>query len=624
VFSLAQTCSIPVTSDTIDCTDYAVGRGQLGMDGLQLVDVFGQPVQLRGISSNGLQHSPYCATKESISHFVTTWGINVYRAAIYVDEWENGYTVNAPFFDDFIENIVQWCKELGIYVIIDWHIIGDPNAYLDEWYQGTSGLAVDFFEKYSLLYKDETHVLYEIANEPFNVGWESLVWYHNLIITTIRNNDPHAIIIAGTPNYSQEIDKAYANPVTNPHNVFYAFHFYAADHGDLIPFFEEYVTKLPLFVSAWGISDFDGDGPYNISVAESYLLKCSGILGTAVSWLQWSLTDIDETASILEPSSCTTKRWDDIRCPSRFTENYFKSRLYGDAVLDCDRAPTPSPTISSIPTGQPTGQPSTVPTPAPSKIPTNQPTGEPSVVPSISQVPTAPTNLPTIWPSSQPTGQPSSEPTRTEEPTIYVAPANALSAADEPLIPPEGIFFIVAGGIGMAVTAWYFYENSKKKSTYERDVKEMRTHFHPIGAPQGQGASGGGRGAGGGGRGGGEMDMGNIYTNQDEGTFSAANSDLTQSIVEMEEFEDQSVLHPGSVTPPGRNTPSPPPNSSAALLSKQHSATGSNNSTSRGQDTSPLRRQGSSRRNISPKRNTRRMPSSDNNSVSSSTRSYRM
>jgi endoglucanase len=302
--SYAQTCPQTVVSTTVDCTNYAVGRGQLGMSGIQLVDAFNQPVQLRGISSNGLQHSPYCATKESISHFVTNWGINVYRAAIYVDEWEDGYTVNSVFLDDFIENVVQWCKELGIYVIIDWHIIGDPNAYLDDWYHGTSGLAVDFFEKYSLMYKDETHVLYEIANEPFNVGWESLVWYHNLIIDTIRANDPHAIIIAGTPNYSQEIDKAFATPVTNSHNVFYAFHFYAADHGHLLPLFEEYVVKLPLFVSAWGISDFDGDGPYNISVANEYLTKCSGVLGTAVSWLQWSLTDIDETASLLEPNSC--------------------------------------------------------------------------------------------------------------------------------------------------------------------------------------------------------------------------------------------------------------------------------------------------------------------------------
>jgi endoglucanase len=305
----AQTCSQTVVTQTANCSNFAADRGQLGVRGVQLVDQYGNTIQLRGISSHGLQQSPACVTKDSIAYLVGNWGINVFRAVVYIDEWENGYSVNAAFFDDFIVNIVQWCKELGIYVIIDWHVIGDPNAFLDLWYQGTTGLAVDFFEKYSLLYKDETHVLYEIANEPTNVGWESLVWYHNVIIDTIRANDPHGIIIAGTPEYSQEIDKAFADPVSNPHNVMYAFHFYAASHADLLPLFAEYLQKMPLFVSEWGISEDSGDGEYDVVTAEEYLNLCSGVNDftppvTVVSWLQWSYSDLAETASLLEPNSC--------------------------------------------------------------------------------------------------------------------------------------------------------------------------------------------------------------------------------------------------------------------------------------------------------------------------------
>ena len=229
MFTHAQTCSQTVVSGTVDCTNYAVERGKLALDGIQLVDEIGilfNCVEYHPMVCS-MQYNPECITKDAIEYLVTNLGDNVYRPVVYVDPWLDGYSNNAEYYDPFIQNIVQWCKELGIYVIIDWHIIGDPNAYLNKYYQGTHGLPVDFFDSYSAMYQNETHVIYEIANKPYNVNWDNLVWYHNLIIDTIRAHDADAIIIGGTPGYSTEINKAFAEPVTSPHNVFYAFHFYA-------------------------------------------------------------------------------------------------------------------------------------------------------------------------------------------------------------------------------------------------------------------------------------------------------------------------------------------------------------------------------------------------------------
>ena len=123
VFVQSQTCPQTIENDVpVDCTNFAVGRGQLGLKGIQLVDQFENVVQLRGVSSHGLQHAPDCVTKESIGYLVTNWGINVYRAVVFVDEWENGYSVNAAYFDDFIINVVQWCKELGITLILFFYL----------------------------------------------------------------------------------------------------------------------------------------------------------------------------------------------------------------------------------------------------------------------------------------------------------------------------------------------------------------------------------------------------------------------------------------------------------------------------------------------------------------------
>ena len=107
-------CPQTVINNLINCSDFAVSRGQLGLKGVQLVDQYSNKVQLRGVSSNGLQYSPECVTQSSLSYMVGTWGINVYRAAVYVSEWDNGYVINAAYYDEFIVNIVQWCKELGI------------------------------------------------------------------------------------------------------------------------------------------------------------------------------------------------------------------------------------------------------------------------------------------------------------------------------------------------------------------------------------------------------------------------------------------------------------------------------------------------------------------------------
>jgi endoglucanase len=307
----SQTCSETVVSTQVDCSNFANHRGRLTLvNGIQLVDQFGETVQLRGISSHGLQYFPNCVTKDSIEYLVTTWGINVFRAVVYVDAVDNGYEVNADFFDNFIINIVQWCKELGIYVIIDWHVLlsGDPNAHLDSRGADT-GLAVDFWTKYATLYKDETHVLYEIANEPNNIDWPTVLDYHNSIIGVIRAIDSEAIIIAGTTKWCQEINLAYENPVDEPYNVMYAFHFYASEHSNLLPLFEQYMHLMPLFVSEWRISDSTGSGTYSPDVAEQFLDKFAGLDDSVpprrvVSWVQWSIADKADTASLLQPGAC--------------------------------------------------------------------------------------------------------------------------------------------------------------------------------------------------------------------------------------------------------------------------------------------------------------------------------
>ena len=126
---------------------------------------------------------------------------------------ETGYASDASVFDQ-VKEIVQWTKELGIYCVIDWHVLtpGDPRA-------PTYSEAIPWWEGVATMYKDEPHVIYEIANEPNGVGWNAVRGYHNSVIAAIRAIDPETIIIAGTTTWSQDIHKAAAKPVAEPYNV---------------------------------------------------------------------------------------------------------------------------------------------------------------------------------------------------------------------------------------------------------------------------------------------------------------------------------------------------------------------------------------------------------------------
>ena len=71
----------------------------------------------------------------------------------------------------------------------------------------------------SSLYKDYDNVIYEICNEP-NGGttWADVKSYAEEVIPIIRKNTKDALIIVGTPTWSQDVDIAAEDPVTGYDN----------------------------------------------------------------------------------------------------------------------------------------------------------------------------------------------------------------------------------------------------------------------------------------------------------------------------------------------------------------------------------------------------------------------
>ena len=224
---------------------------------------------------------------------------------MYTAEY-NGYCTgsaqNQKDLKAIIDKAVSYCDELGLYVIIDWHILSDsnPNTYKKQ--------AKAFFKSMAQKYQGHENVIYEICNEPNgSTSWKEIQAYAKSVIKTIRKQDEQAIIIIGTPTWSQDVDTAAASPISG-NNLMYAFHFYASTHKE--DFRKKLQTAidsgLAVFVSEFGICEADGSGSVNQAEAKRWMKLLDQ---NKISCVAWNLSNKDEASALIKSSCTKTSDW---------------------------------------------------------------------------------------------------------------------------------------------------------------------------------------------------------------------------------------------------------------------------------------------------------------------------
>lgn len=283
--------SSPKKNETVN-KNTVTYNGWLKVKKTKLLNSKNEEIQLRGISSHGIQWYSELYNYNNIKKLRDTWGINIFRIAMYTDPDADGYVKNKSLKDEVIK-IVDEVINLDMYVIIDWHILndGNPTTYEEE--------AIEFFDELSLKYKDVPNVIFEICNEPNgNISWNNDVKkYAEKIIEVIRNNSPKSLIIVGIPEWCKDLLTVSRNPL-DIDNIMYSVHFYAGTDNQELRNKMDKILKLglPIFVSECGITDNTGDGDiYEKEFKEwiKYLNKNN------ISWIFWSLSNKDETSSLL-------------------------------------------------------------------------------------------------------------------------------------------------------------------------------------------------------------------------------------------------------------------------------------------------------------------------------------
>ena len=301
-------------------------HGALSVKGSHLVDAKGKNFQLKGVSTHGIAWFPGYVNKNAFKSLRDNWGANTVRLAMYTEEY-GGYCSNGnkSALKKKVQEGVQAATDLGMYVIIDWHVLSDqnPNKHKKE--------AIAFFKEMAKKYKNQKNVIYEICNEP-NGGnsWNQVKSYAEAVIKEIRAIDRNAVILIGTPTWSQDVDTAAKNPIKGYRNLMYTFHFYAATHKESYRKKLESAVKagLPVFVSEYGICDASGSGSINQTEADKWFTLLNRY---QISYMAWNLSNKNETSSLLKSSCKKTSGWtaSDLSKSGTYVVKQMKGKLPG-------------------------------------------------------------------------------------------------------------------------------------------------------------------------------------------------------------------------------------------------------------------------------------------------------
>lgn len=290
-------------------------NGQLRVIGTKLCNQYGNPIQLRGMSTHGIQWYGWgsCLTEASLDALAYDWGADVLRISLYVQE--GGYETNPAGFTAQVNRLIEEATERGMYALVDWHQLtpGDPNFNLSN--------AKTFFSAIANQHKNKNNIIYDICNEP-NSGatWAKIKTYADQMIPHIRAIDNDAVILVGTHGWStfgQSGDGSLQDVLNNPlqfPNVMYTFHFYARDHRTAyLNQLNAASDRLPVFVTEFGTQEASGDGQNDFAMAQQFI---DLMRNKKISWTNWNYSDDFRSGAVWQTGTCSNGPW----TPARLKE----------------------------------------------------------------------------------------------------------------------------------------------------------------------------------------------------------------------------------------------------------------------------------------------------------------
>lgn len=274
---------------------------QLRVDGNQFVDPAGNQVVLRGVSFSDPDRLEK-AGKWNREYFeaARSWNANVVRFPVHPLWWRDRGAEN---YLQLIDQGVQWARELGMYVIIDWHSIGNLSTeqFTRDIYETTREETFTFWETIAHRYADEpTVAFYELFNEPTTNGgeygdssWPEHKALMEAIIATTRKHDQTSIPLVAGFNWGYDLTPVRTDPIAMP-GIGYVTHPYPQKRSP--PWEEQWeedwgfvAATYPVIATEFGFMSADGPGAHVPVIAdETYGEAIIDFFESrGISWTAW-------------------------------------------------------------------------------------------------------------------------------------------------------------------------------------------------------------------------------------------------------------------------------------------------------------------------------------------------
>lgn len=236
---------------------------RLQVDGNQIVNEAGEVVRLRGvmIPELGRLHGDGRFNQELVTAIQGT-GANVVRVPVHPEYWHQDRDYLWRYLDPF----VTWAGDAGLYVIIDWHYIGNIATGAGEQMPDIDvppqELTMEFWQLTAGYFRNASHVIFEIFNEPESI--QADVWRSHAteIIQLIRDQGANQVVIVGGIDFGRDLSWVVEAPVAGE-NIAYASHIYPVHSKfDYDRWFGNVAEAHPVLITEWGFMDENRDqGP---------------------------------------------------------------------------------------------------------------------------------------------------------------------------------------------------------------------------------------------------------------------------------------------------------------------------------------------------------------------------
>jgi endoglucanase len=169
--------------------------------------------------------------------------------------WPHPFNKDNNDLYNILRTFVDYCGEKEVYVSIDWHYCANTYDHITS----TS----EFWTYMAPRFKDDTHVIYELFNEPINnigsdsANWTSVKTDMETWIGIVRASAPDTLIFVGTPRWCQIIGPTATDPVDDV-NVVYITHIYPYHWLSGNQYYRDNITAAaavhPVILGEWGFA----------------------------------------------------------------------------------------------------------------------------------------------------------------------------------------------------------------------------------------------------------------------------------------------------------------------------------------------------------------------------------